>query len=458
MPVMHSRDVLDINLPMSMKPDTAKQMAQKVLLSIWSERTTYDLMLPWTFLKYDPADIAEFDMNDGFQFTARLMKMDLGVDFSIQSSGVTQFPGSYTSEILASNPGGTIPIPTPPPPVTFPVILDVPFLADTDVIGAGGGFEYYWGAAGYTPGLKYAALEARLPPGDWSAQDATNYETVYGTILGEIPMPPNGPFATDDQTELILVPGHSFAFGDVAYEWETIPDAEWPNENNMLVVGDEVILYKTSEVMADETVKLTTLIRGWRGTEAAAYGHVGRFGEIAVVITDQGTRTGKEAIDLVNRNFLFRTISTGIPINLPNTLAKVLTAAPLKPYAPNDFKRLEDTPGAGDIRVTWQRRTRYGGGLKNLTDTVPLHEESEKYEAYILAAPYDPDTFDPSDPTTYIRAFLNLTTPQLDYVAASLTADGLTMDDTLYILAFQLSAQIGRGFPGTDILYHSVLA
>jgi hypothetical protein len=271
-------------------------------------------------------------------------------------------------------------------------------------------------------------------------------------------MPPNGPFATDDQTELILVPGHSFSFSDQDYEWDSIPDAEWPSENNMLVVGDEVILYKDVEELADGNKKLTTLIRGWRGTEAAAYAHVGKFNERAVVVTDAGTRTAKEAVDLVNQNFQFKAVSPGLLINVPQTVRKTLTGATLKPYAPNDFIRLEDTPGAGDIRVTWKRRTRYGGGLKNGTDVVPLNEESELYEAYILAAPYDPDTFNINDPFSYVRAFLNLTTAQIDYTAAMMATDSRTVDDPVYIVAFQISAQIGRGFPGSDILYHSVFA
>jgi hypothetical protein len=454
MPVMHSRDKLEINMPMSMLPDFAKQLAYKVLYSVWAERTDYELLFSWEMLAYDPTDVAIFVMNDGFTFQARLLKMDLGVDFSIQAQAVAQFPGSYDSSILAVQPGGTIHIDKHPAPTTFPVILDVPYLADTDAISSAGSFEYYWGAGAYTEGLKYAAMERRLPPAQFVAEDATAYEAVYGNVQGTVPVPYNGAYAEDDITVLTLVPGHTFAFNDQPFDLETIPDDEWPSEDNMLIVGGEVILFKTVEELDDGRFLVSRLIRGARGTENAAYQHTGKYNERYIIVTDLGTRPVKESIDLAGKVFQFKTESPGLLINLDNTISKQLTAASLKPYAPNDFNRLENTPTSGDIRVTWQRRTRFGGGWKDSVGTVPLNEETEKYDAYLLTAPFDETTFDPANPATFKREFANLTTSQFDYTAAMQSADSFSDADPLYVVVFQMSATIGRGFPGSDTLYH----
>lgn len=49
----------------------------------------------------------------------------------------------------------------------------------------------------------------------------------------------------------------------------------------------------------------------------------------------------------------------------------------------------------------------------------------------------------------YRRAFTGLTTPSLTYTAAQMTADGFDPDtDTLWLVVYQLSAVIGRGFAG----------
>lgn len=455
MPVMSSRDILTVALPMAMKPDRAKQLAQKILLSIWAERTTYDTLLPWTYLKYDPADIIAFQMSNGFEVQLRMYQMDIGADYTISAAGVAQFPGSYNSDILAVEPGGIIKLRKQAAPVTFPFIFDTPYLSDADVQGSGG-FDYYWGAGGYTAGLKYAALERRLSPGEWTAVDATAYETVYGVVVGNIPDPPNGPFATDDTTELLLAPAHRFNFGDQVFEWESIPDAEWPSEQNMIIVGEEVILFKDAEVLDNGRVKLTTLIRGWRGTEQYAYLHGGKFSEQFAVVTENSLRTTPESLDLINNQFQFKTLSPGLLINLPVVTRKTLTGGTLRPYAPAYFNRVADTPTAGDIRITWARRTRYGGGLKNGTGVVPLNEESELYEVYILSEPYDEGTFDPADEDTYVRTYSGITSPQVDYTAAQQITDGFTEEDNLYVVVFQISAQVGRGFPGHDILYASI--
>jgi len=457
MPVMHSRDVLEISYPMAMTPDFAKQTAQKVCVSIWAERTNYDTLLPWEYLAYDPADVVTFVMDDGFSFVTRLLKMDLGGDFSIESEACGYQPGSYSSDILAVKPGHTFPIPSRPAPVVFPIVLDVPFLSDGDASAGGGGFSYYWGAGAYSPGLKYAALERRVTPGDWELMDATSHEAIYGTVFDTVPPPPNGPFATDDQTVLTLAQAHSFQFGTQQFEWVSIPAANWPSEDNMVIIGDEVILFRDVNELGDGRVEISHLIRGWRGTENAAYAHVGKFNETWIVVTTNGVRDVAEDINLINTQFQFKAASPGLMISIPQVYPKVLTGASLKPYAPGYFNRLEDTPGAGDIRITWQRRTRYGGGLKNGTAVVPLNEEAEVYDAYILAAPFDATTFDPADPETFVREFPGLTSPQLDYLAADLATDGFTLASPLHVVVFQISATVGRGFPGSTTLYHSVV-
>lgn len=125
-----------------------------------------------------------------------------------------------------------------------------------------------------------------------------------------------------------------------------------------------------------------------------------------------------------------------------------------KPWAPNYFKR---QMSGSNLIISWQRRTRFGGGLKNGTSDIPLNEESQRYDLFILDAPYDPEIFDPENPSTYVRSFLNLTTTQASYTSALRSADGYNVADPLYVVCFQRSVQVGRGFPGYDTLYPSIL-
>lgn len=125
-----------------------------------------------------------------------------------------------------------------------------------------------------------------------------------------------------------------------------------------------------------------------------------------------------------------------------------------KPWAPNYFRRNVD---GSNIRIRWERRTRLGGEMRDGTNVIPLNEETETYELYILNAPYNPDFFDANNPSTYMRAFLNVTDKNVLYTQTMRTADGFNSNGPLYVVAFQVSAHVGRGFAGHATLQPSIL-
>lgn len=446
-PVVQTREALDINLPIAMTPSAAKQTAQKICLSVWSERVTHEFVLPWTYLKYDPADVATFSMNNGLSFQDRIIQADFGADYTIQAKGISQIAAAYSSVITQAAPGGVIAVPRPSSTSTKPFIFDVPFLHDTDVSVAAG-FEYYWGIGAFIQGFGYASISERVS-GDTSYDGigSTGVENIWGRVKGVVSPPANGSFATDDKTKIILIPEHDYS--DIGITWESIPDSSWPSDANCLIIGNEVIYFRDAAVNSDGSVTVSHLIRGARGTEQAAYEH--RVGEYFSFLTVGGIHTATDALSAIGKTISWITQSPGLFGLLTFPVTKKLTGATLKPYAPNGLKRTE---ASGNITVTWQRRTRYDGELLDNTGTVPLNEDSEEYEVYLLAGPFDPDTFDASNSATYVRAYTGLTTNILTYASADMTTDGFSITDTLYLVAFQVSAQVGRGFPGAAMLEH----
>jgi hypothetical protein len=124
----------------------------------------------------------------------------------------------------------------------------------------------------------------------------------------------------------------------------------------------------------------------------------------------------------------------------------------LKPYAPVNFARA-NSGSPPDLILTWKRRTRIGGLLLDGTDTAPLSEESEAYEAYVLPNAAALASFDPTVPATYTRAFTGLTSATVTYTATMMSSDAFTpATDTLYLVVYQISAVIGRGFRGYQAL------
>ncbi len=94
--------------------------------------------------------------------------------------------------------------------------------------------------------------------------------------------------------------------------------------------------------------------------------------------------------------------------------------------------------GGGDLTITWVRRTRFGGVWADGVD-VPLNEESERYEVDVMNGANVVRTF----PTT---------TPIASYSAAQQVADFGSAQSSVSVRVYQLSASVGRGWPGSAII------
>jgi len=90
-----------------------------------------------------------------------------------------------------------------------------------------------------------------------------------------------------------------------------------------------------------------------------------------------------------------------------------------------------------DVVITWERRGRILGDLVDNTGSVPLSEDSEAYELEIL-------DFEEA----VLRTVTGLTSKSYTYTAADQAADGYPV----FVRLYQISAQVGRGLPGTATL------
>ena len=95
-------------------------------------------------------------------------------------------------------------------------------------------------------------------------------------------------------------------------------------------------------------------------------------------------------------------------------------------------------PATNDWTLTWIRRSRIDGGLRNYVD-VSLGETTESYEIDIYAD------------GTYatVKRTLTASTATVAYTSADQTTDFGGNQTTLYVKVYQLSATVGRGYPLT---------
>jgi hypothetical protein len=95
---------------------------------------------------------------------------------------------------------------------------------------------------------------------------------------------------------------------------------------------------------------------------------------------------------------------------------------------------------AGDIVISWKRRTRIGGDSWEQPE-VPLGEDSENYEIDIFSG------------TTVVRT-LQSSTPQATYTLPQQTTDFGGQQWSVNVAVYQLSAVFGRGAERKATLFY----
>jgi hypothetical protein len=143
-------------------------------------------------------------------------------------------------------------------------------------------------------------------------------------------------------------------------------------------VGQEIIQFVEAEQLGASEWRLSKLLRGRRGTDWAMSAH--QVGEVVLVL-DPAPLTRISSLDGVGLGRFYRAVSIGSDPSLPAAVAFTNEGASLKPYAPVHLQGSRN--GAGDLTITWVRRTRYSGEWRDSVD-VPLNEASEAYEADVL--------------------------------------------------------------------------
>jgi hypothetical protein len=197
--------------------------------------------------------------------------------------------------------------------------------------------------------------------------------------------------------------------------------------------GNAELIQFQDIALSDGVYTLTTLLRGRRGTEVFTGGHA--VGDLFVLLDGDGVTRRPLGLDRLGDTLHYRAVGRGGELRDARTEQLTLAGNDLKPYAP---AQLAATGSWGsNVTLSWQRRTRVGGELIDGSGEVPLAEDAEEYELEILG---------PDDDVR--RTVTGLTTPTFIYTAAMQAEDFPEGYPASAFVAYQISAQVGRGFAG----------
>lgn len=195
---------------------------------------------------------------------------------------------------------------------------------------------------------------------------------------------------------------------------------------NLAMLGDELVQFAQAEALAPRRFRLSGLLRGRRGTEAAMDHHA--IGERFVLIDTTCMLSLDLPLDRLGRPGQAKPAGNGDA----ETAAKpfVLLGNALRPLAPVQLRLRRN---GGDLTLSWIRRSRAGFGWLDFVD-APLAEEREAYRVEVRL-------------DGQLVRLAEVVDPAFVYSAAERAADG--GGGLVQFTVAQLSTAIGPGAAAT---------
>jgi hypothetical protein len=382
---------MSVEFSIAFTDDEAKAIVDTLMFTAWQNRHGFKIPTWQAFNYLEPTDI----ITAGGE-TIRITRKSEGVNGLIEVEGVRELPAIYTGQVgtgaSGSEGGQTVPVPGP----TDFELLDIQNLRDRDYNSYG----IYVAAAGYLDDWDGTAVLKSADNGDnFELLETIGSASVFGqatTVLGNFY---SGNIFDEINTVRVSVNG-------------SLSSATWDevlNGANGILIGDEILQFRTATLVSTGIYDLTGLLRGRRGTEWAMGTHL--INERAVLLdVDKLHFIALDATDY-NTQRLFGFVTRGETIEDATTEYLTYTGENLKPFPPVHLAATLASDSS--INFSWDQRTRYHGLW--LSGRAPLTDEAEtEFEVVI----YSDSNF-----TTALRTTTGITSSPWNYTVAMQTAD-----------------------------------
>jgi hypothetical protein len=354
----------------AMQDANAFSCAQAILWSTWARRETLVFETDLTYLYLEPTDVVGVTDATGKVRTVMIN--------SVQYDGTGILKWSCASEVPQLYPafGAVTPV-QPAPPLgyspqrvgyagpTILYVLDLPPLTNTDTSQG-----LYVAACGYSASWPGAAIEMSRDDSTFTASTSIASAAAMGYTSAALGAFSGGNQPDELNTVTVTLYDPGAALNSITY-------ANFLNNENVALIGNEIVGFRNATLVSGTTYKLNGLLRGLQGTEAAMLTHVS--GERFVCLSQGGL--GSVGINLTDLGqplyFLPQTLNASS--SQSQTVTDTPTNARVQPLSPVLFKCFEVGTGASaSVDMFWFRRARVNNQWVDNTD-VPLDESTEGY-------------------------------------------------------------------------------
>jgi hypothetical protein len=410
-----------VQLPLAFTSSEAKGIADAMVADGYASRVGGTMSLPISYAHLVPTDVVIAPADDGTLYRIRIVKRTdstpllefewvLDDASAVESAGITS--GDYQESVSVALPGDTL-----------MALLDCPLLQDSeDQLG------HYVAATSRGTTWPGASINRSLDDVEYAEVARVGERGVIGsatTVLGNW----TGGKVFDEKNTVTVDVGTTLSSTTRTAMLDDVTV-------NAMMIGDEVVRYRTATLVSAGIYTLSGLLRGQRGTEWAMGTHAAS--ETVVLLRTAGLRYVPIDAPSLGIARYYKGVTIGRTLATVTGEAFTCEGVSSKPLAPVDVRVAPNTSQA--IVVTWKRRTRLSSSFTGPAGAVvPLGEATESYEIDVVAT---------AGPT--VLRTLTASTATATYTREMQVADSVGTATALRFDVYQISAVAGRGYAGSS--------
>ena len=359
-----TKEIINVSIPLSMRKDDAKKIAERLLYSFWTQRDSYTFETNYDYIELEPCDIVNVKTTTEL-YTIKITKKeeDAGI---IRFSGVRENSKVYNQIGIGgtqSNQKQTI----APLSTTKTIFLDIPAIRNVDIDQ---GF--------------YVSVSRQSKNMKWNGSVLYNSNEQFGSynILEN--------FTNDSTNGSTKIKLGDFTLGNVIDyintidvivingELQSISEDSFLSGGNTCVIGNEIINFKNAELIGESTYRLSTLLRGRWNTENFINQH--NQGDRFILMDSSSIKRIKSDISSLNSTMYYKNVSNGKYLNDTSTNVFKNSMVSLKCYPVTDVQSNRDFDG--NIYCSFKPRIRGDGVI--IDDIEIFDPDGDYYEIEIL--------------------------------------------------------------------------
>ena len=416
--VAHGVNEVSLDTSLILKDSDAVAVAEQRMKEYWANRTSFSFKLPNRYATVQAGTLINLPYN-GRSIKAMVSNVSYGLP-GLNEVTAHLIHGQTFTEIKRDLKTAGKEVEAPEPTAVRMEIIDtvlIPTIESAGIVLVAAAAKIYYGAHLYRSidgGVSFSLVKSDIRAG------------VIGDAVSVLEEGTSYTWDWHNTVDVKLISG----------TLESRQELDVLNGANLCIIGSELVQYRSAVMIAESVYRLSGLLRGRFGTEHHIKGHIP--GERFVLIhPDHVEKITSTSADWF-KPYMYRYGSAryGVLHSSYQQTSVTVHANSNMPLSPCHLEG--QRAQSGDLTITWVRRTRGDGDMKDFID-VPLNETAERYECCVVKD------------GTEIRTFTT-NTPNAAYTAEQQVADFGNVQSAVRVRVYQISESRGRGTVREEII------